>query len=421
MEKDIVIVGAGHAGISCAEALRIKGFKGTLTIVDRQIGFPTEKPPLSKGAIVNGTNEDYSVPLLKPENWYVDNNIDLKTGITATSIDRINRKINLSNKNTISYTTLVIATGAIPIELGITRKHPQSFTLRNSKDAKEISRAASTFKSALIIGCGYIGLEVAASLTERGLKVTVVETEHRPLAKISSSAIAEKLVQIHERKGVKFRFSNSVVNVDHLNNGFRALLRTGGHEIAEMIITGVGVSPDSILASESSLAKNDNDKNSICVNENFVTSDHHILAIGDVAKRVGAEKRIESVDNAQEDGKQAAAYIMKEVKQPRGVPWFWSDQYDKTLQIAGLVPTNDANVRMVFRPGKRGDGFSVWGFVDEKLRSVEAFSDPSSFAIGKRFLSDDLFPPSSEIMDTSNDLKFIYKRFHAKAKEINQA
>ena len=101
MEKDIVIVGAGHAGISCAEALRIKGFKGTLTIVDRQIGFPTEKPPLSKGAIVNGTNEDYSVPLLKPENWYVDNNIDLKTGITATSIDRINRKINLSNKNTI--------------------------------------------------------------------------------------------------------------------------------------------------------------------------------------------------------------------------------------------------------------------------------------------------------------------------------
>ena len=106
---------------------------------------------------------------------------------------------------------------------------------------------------------------------------------------------------------------------------------------------------------------------------------------------------------------------MKEVKQPRGVPWFWSDQYDKTLQIAGLVPTNDANVRTVFSPGKRGDGFSVWGFVDEKLRSVEAFSDPSSFAIGKRFLSDELSPTSCEIMDLSTDLKTIYKRFHTKA------
>ena len=112
---------------------------------------------------------------------------------------------------------------------------------------------------------------------------------------------------------------------------------------------------------------------------------------------------------------------MKEIKQPRGVPWFWSDQYDKTLQIAGLVPTNDANVKMVFRPGKRGDGFSVWGFVDEKLRSVEAFSDPSSFAIGKRLLSEGLSPTSSEIMDPSVDVKTIYKRFHAKANGINRA
>ena len=414
MEKDIVIVGAGHAGLSCAEALRTKGFKGSLTIVDGQKGLPKERPPLSKGAIVNGINEDYSIPLIKPENWYLENNIELKTGITVTSIDRDAREINLSNKNTISYTTLVIATGAMPIELEITQKHPQSFTLRTSKDAQEISRAASTFKSALIIGCGYIGLEVAASLTERGLKVTVLESEERPLAKISSSVIAEKLVEIHERRGVKFRFSNAVVKVDRLNAEFRALLQTGGYEIAEMIITGIGVSPDSALASSSSLAQNDNDKNSICVNENFVTSDHHILAIGDVAKRVGTEKRIESVDNAQEDGKQAAAHIMKEGKHPRGVPWFWSDQYDKTLQIAGLVPLDYVNVTMVSRPGKRGDGFSVWGYVDEKLRSVEAFSDPAAFAIGKRFLSEELSPASSEIMDPSIDLKTIFKRRRAK-------
>ena len=414
MEKDIVIVGAGHAGLSCAEALRTKGFKGSLTIVDGQKGLPKERPPLSKSAIVKGINENYCIPLIKPENWYLENNIDLKTGITVTSIDRDAREINLSNKNTISYTTLVIATGAIPIELEITQKHPQSFTLRTSKDAEEISRAASTFKSTLIIGCGYIGLEVAASLTERGLKVTVLESEERPLAKISSSVIAEKLVEIHERRGVKFRFSNSVVKVDHLNTEFQALLQTGDYEIAEMIITGVGVSPDSILASSSSLAQNDNDKNSICVNENFVTSDHHILAIGDVAKRVGTEKRIESVDNAQEDGKQAAAHIMKEGKHPRGVPWFWSDQYDKTLQIAGLVPLDDVNVTMVYRPGKRGDGFSVWGYIDEKLKSVEAFSDPASFAIGKRFLSEELSPASSEIMDPSIDLKTIFKRCHAK-------
>ena len=105
MEKDVVIVGAGHAGISCAEALRIKGFKGTLTVVDRQIGFPTEKPPLSKGAIVNGTNEDYSVPLLKPEKWYIDNNIDLKTGITATSIDRINRNKSFKQKYNLLHDT----------------------------------------------------------------------------------------------------------------------------------------------------------------------------------------------------------------------------------------------------------------------------------------------------------------------------
>ena len=111
---------------------------------------------------------------------------------------------------------------------------------------------------------------------------------------------------------------------------------------------------------------------------------------------------------------------MKEVKQPRGVPWFWSDQYDKTLQIAGLVPTNDANVKMVFRPGKEVMGFPS-GVLLMKNSVSRGFSDPSSFAIGKRFLSDDLSPPSSEIMDTSNDLKLIYKRIHAKAKEINRA
>jgi NADPH-dependent 2,4-dienoyl-CoA reductase/sulfur reductase-like enzyme len=416
LEKSIVIVGAGHAGVSCAASLRSLGFEGTLTIIDSQEGCPVEKPPLSKGAILNGCDKDYSIPLLRPKNWYGDNRIDLKTGIEVTSIDRGAKKINLSDENSIPYTKLVIATGATPIELGITKAHPQSFTLRTSNDAKKISKAASNFKSALIIGGGYIGLEVAASLTERGLKVTVVESESRLLAKVSSSIIAERLVKLHEKRGVSFIFNDAVVGVDQFEKGFRAVLHTETHITAEMIVTGVGVVPESFLASSCSLAQNDNDKNSICVDENCETSDSSIFAIGDVARRIGTEKRIESVDNAQEDGRLVAAFLMREDTRSRSVPWFWSDQYDKTLQIAGLVPVSDPDIETFLRPGKKDDGFSLWSFVDKKLRSVEAFSDPGSFMIGKKFLSEGLSPLGLEVSDASVDLKTVFKSIKIEAK-----
>ena len=417
LEKSIVIVGAGHAGITCAASLRRLGFEGFLTIVDSQEGFPVEKPPLSKGAILNGCIKEYSIPLLKPETWYSENRIDLKTGITVTSIDRVAKKINLSDENSIPYTKLVIATGATPIELGITKIHPQSFTLRTSDDANRISKAAENFKSALIIGGGYIGLEVAASLTERGLNVTVVETEDRLLARVSSSTIAERLVKLHEKRGVSFIFNESVVRVDQSEKGFHAVLHTGTHVMAEMIVTGVGVVPTSALASSCFLAQNDDDKNSICVDENYMTSDSDIFAIGDVAKRTGTEKRIESVDNAQEDGRLVAAFLMKEHAPSRGVPWFWSDQYEMTLQIAGLVPANNPDIKTFLRPGKRDDGFSIWSFVDNELRSVESFSDAGSFMIGKKFLSEGLSPLGVEIGDTSIDLKTVFKRM--KIEETN--
>ena len=289
MEKRIVIIGAGHAGLSCAEALRAKGFKGTLTVVDKQPGFPAERPPLSKGAIVHGCNENYTTPLLKAENWFIENKVDLVTGTQVASINRGARKIYISNENSNSYTTLVIATGATPIELPVTKKHPKSFTLRTLMDAQEISKAALSCNSALIIGGGYIGLEVAASLTDLGLKVTVVETEERPLAKIASRAVAERLVELHQTKGVSFKFSNAIVDIDRLKNKFYAKFQNGESEVAEMIVTGVGVRPDSLLGTSSSLAHNENDKSSLVVDENCVTCDRHILAIGDVARRAGTK------------------------------------------------------------------------------------------------------------------------------------
>ena len=410
VDNRIVIVGAGHAGISCAASLRTNGYDGSVTVVDRQDGLPVERPPLSKDALLNGGKETFALPLIRPANWYSENSIDLRTGIAVTSIDKDANTITLSDGASIPYTKLVIATGAIPIELPSTRSHPHSYILRTSKDAADISKAASLFSSAVIIGGGYIGLEVAAALTERGLKVTIVETEDRLLAKISSSIIAQSLLELHERRGVKFKFGNALIGIDQdVKEGFRAVLKNGDHETAEMLVTGVGVNPDSFLASSSSLTQCHDDRNSICVNEHCVTSNRDILAIGDVAKRAGAVKRIESVYNAQEDGKQAAAYIMGKGGNPRGVPWFWSDQYNKTLQIAGLVPLEEPNLEVVVRPGKREDSFSVWSFVKNKLEAVEAFADSGSFMIGKKFLSEGLSPSVDEVRDPSIDLKTIFK------------
>lgn len=343
----VVIVGGGQAGLSVAAELRKRKYDGPVTLICAEPAPPYQRPPLSKGYLSGALPADRL--WLKAEGFYAAAGIDLKLAARVEAIDRADKSIILTSGDRVAYSHLVLATG------GQAKKPPLPgvdlqgvHVLRTLAEADALSEALAGAKSLAILGAGYIGLEVAASARKRGLNVTVVEAADRPMARTASSILGGWFGAIHRGYGVDVMVNTPCVGVTPDESGTRAAgleLPQGERIEADLVLLATGLHPDTALAEAAGLACADG----IVVDGQARTDDEAIFAVGDVArfhsKRYDRSIRLESVQNAIEQGKAAAHAIIGLEVDYDPVPWFWSDQYEIKLQIAGLVEDADEIVR----------------------------------------------------------------------------
>ena len=407
----IIVIGASHAGIAFVDAMRRHGFTGGLTLVDRLAGVPLERPPLSKAFLAADVGDDDRFVLRKPD-WFTAQNIDLIGGCDVTSIDAEARLVRTGDGQEFAYDRLVLATGATPRRLAGTEGLSGVFELRHPQDARRLRAAAKDTGSVVVIGGGYIGLEVAATLAKSGKDVTVVEAAPRLLARVASQPISDFFADLHSQAGSRVKTGAAVASIESDGGAVTGVTLEDGHHLeSQMLVVGIGVVPEMELAAAAGAETG----NGILVDDHMETSVPGIYAVGDGALRRGIPAsisasippgiRIESVHNAQDSAERAAAAIAGHAPPADQAPWFWSEQFDVRLQSAGIVPAAGASVCHVHHPGKREGGFSVWSYAGDLLCAVEAVRDPAGYMLGKSCLEKGLSPTPAQAADPAFDLK----------------
>lgn len=373
----ILIIGAGHAGGAVAANLRQAGSDAPITIIGDEPHLPYQRPPLSKAWLKSDVA--FSAVGLRPESYYAQRGISLRLGARAASIDHTARTVTLANGETLAYGTLILATGTRARRLGLPGEDlPGVHVLRTIADADRIKAALIAGQRLVVIGGGFIGLEVAASARLKGMEVLVIEREPRILARVVSPPVSSFVQQFHERHGVTFRLETGIAGFEvHEGHVIGVTLGNGEIAAADMILVGIGAVPNIELAAAAGLDCN----NGIAVDLEARTSDPNIFAIGDCTERplahYGCRVRLESVGSALEQGRQAAAAITGTKPPAPEVPWFWSDQYDMKLQMAGLP---FGATRTEVRGDIAGGKFAVAHLDDAgRLRAVEAVNFPAEY------------------------------------------
>ncbi|AXS42033.1 FAD-dependent oxidoreductase [Breoghania sp. L-A4] len=398
MTEHCVIVGAGQAGAQTAQSLRQGGFSGPITMLGEEPQPPYQRPPLSKKYLAGELDAERL--WLRPPEFYGTNSIALRTGVTVTGIDPAARTLSCGDTQILDYDHLVLTTGthsrSLPLP-GIDR--PAVLPLRTMADVDAL-RPSMRGGKLVIIGAGYIGLEVAAVARTLGLEVCVLETQDRVLKRVVTPVLSTFFESLHKSHGVELRFGVSIDAIEgedgtpNLPGAARAVRLTSGERIGcDLVLVAVGAAPNDQLARAAGLAVDDG----ILVDEACRTSDPHILAAGDCTRffsaRFGARIRLESVQNAIDQAKAAAATICGNPGIYDPVPWFWSDQYDVKLQIAGLSSGHD-EARIVGDPA--GGSFYVAYLRDGALLAVDSINHPRSHMMARRALGqpwrEDLLP-----------------------------
>ena len=403
--ETVLIIGASHAGIACAEQLRKCGFEGGITILDREPDMPMERPPLSKAWLGDATKEsppDQQRFLLRQEGWFREYKIDFRPDAGVVNIDPKAKTATLADNKTLSWQRLVLATGAVPRLLAIEGGDEKSvFYLRVPRDAARLSGAFAGARHVAIIGGGYIGLEVAASARKRGLEVTVLEMAPRLLARVASPEASAFFDNLHRTNGVQVITGTRLERIDRNKAGLTLITDTAPVN-TDIVVVGIGVVPDIALAEDLGITTG----NGILVNNNYETTLEDIFAIGDVALPEDGYAqgvlRIESVHHAQMSATIAAAAMTGHTPLPHEVPWFWSNQYDCKLQSAGLVPEA---AQTLTRKGRRDGSVSFWSFADDTLKAVEAINDPQAYMIGLKTLSGATQITPAQVANPDFDLK----------------
>ena len=405
----IAIIGASHAGISCADKLRKYGFSGKITLIDRIPGLPVQRPPLSKD-FLKYKNAELHGFYLRQKEYYETEKIELITGEDVFAVNRESNSIIFESGSEINYDILILATGAdakIPdyVQKDISNIH----VLRDNEDAVRLKERALKANKAIIVGGGFIGLEVASSLRSIGLSVDLIESAPRLLSRVSSQYVSDYLQLIHQKEGVSIHLSESVEEIIYSKfNEVRAVKLYSGKILrCDVLIYGIGVSPNVKLANDLGLPVTDG----VEVDSSYL-ADKNIYAIGDVAYSSGEfNSRIESVFHAQFSATVAAASITNSPLPSQPVFWFWSEQYDLKLQIAGILPKlkKDEFLSGEVREGEKEGSFSVWNWYQNKLVCVEALKDPQAYMVGKRLIEQNIPISPATIKDRSLDLKEMLK------------
>ena len=404
MNGPIVVVGAGQAGVQLAEALRTGGYTGELTLLGHEVHGPYHRPPLSK-AWLAGEIDAAQLTMRAPE-LLARKNITLRTGAEVTAVDRAARSVALSDGTTLPYEGLALATGAIPRMLTLPGAEAPNVLPLRSRDHADAIRAglaacAESGAPLVVIGGGFIGLEVAATARKKGVAVTVLEAAPRLLARVLAPMLSDWYADLHRGHGVQLVLGANVQGIE-TRDGKAVAVRTadGTRHPAGLIVVGIGVDPDDRIARAAGLVC----ERGIVVDACGRTSDPHIVAAGDcTARRLadGALLRLESVQNATEQGKSAAAALLGQERPFTATPWFWSDQYDKKLQMAGLSTGTDA---WALRGSLAAPSFSVLYFRAERCIAADTVNLPREHLLIRKLLDAGVSPTPEQAGDSAFDL-----------------
>lgn len=401
MAGDVVIIGGGQAAASCAAKLRALGHDGGITIIAEEAALPYQRPPLSKKYVAGELAVERL--LIRPADWYAEQKVRVERHVRAAGIDRAKCRVMLANGRALAYDALVLATGSRPrlLPAAIGGDLPGVLAMRDLADADHLAAALLPGNRLLVVGGGYIGLEAAAVAATKGLAVTLLEAAPRILQRVAAEPTSDYFRALHRGHGVDIRegvtLTRLVARDDRVSG---AELGDGTTIVADLVLVGIGIQPNDDLARDAGLSV----ENGILVDGRCRTSDARIYAAGDCASLVWQDERIrlESVQNAIDQGEHVARVIMGETADYDPRPWFWSDQYDVKLQIAGLSRGYDS---VILRQGSRPGSQSVWYYRQGRMIAVDAMNDALTYSIAKKVLETGRSIPPEQAGDASIDLK----------------
>ncbi len=388
----VVIIGGGQAGFQTAASLRAEGYDERIFVIGEESHIPYQRPPLSKGFLVGKQEARHAT--LRPAAFYETQRIDLVSGQRVTAIDRTSRRVNLTSGERIGYDSLVLATGTrnrlLPVE-GV-------YYLRTLDEAGELRQRLNAANAVVVIGGGFIGLEIAAAARTLGKPVTVIETLPRLMARVVAPVVSEYFRAQHAAQGVEILLNAAVAEI----RAGKVVLDDGTSRAADLIIVGIGVVPNLELARDAGLTV----ANGIMVDEYLRTGDERIYAIGDCAVYPNpfaqSHVRLESVQNAVDQAACVAKAIVGNAAPYESAPWFWSDQYDIKLQTAGLSQGFD---QVVTRGDPESRKFSVFYFREGRLCAVDSINRPADHLAARKLIAVRAMLSPEQARDESMDLK----------------
>lgn len=404
MSAGIVIVGGGQAACQLAASLRQMGYEGVLKMFTEEHHLPYQRPPLSKDFLKSTSSSD--AVQLRPPGFYSSIGCEVRTGLRVERIDRNRKSLEFANGETVAYGKLVLATGARARTLSGAQSNGVSIHyLRTVDDANTLREALGGARQLAILGAGYVGMEVAASAAQRGIAVSVFEAATRVMQRSVGPHISGVVQALHAEHGVRLHLGSSIESIRAGASGSARIVIEASHAgtfEADALVVGIGADPNMELAAQAGLDCG----RAIRVDANCQTSDPEIFAIGDCTEQTqspyGVDLRLESVQNAIDQAKCAAASLAEKPAPASAVPWFWSDQYDHRIQVAGVFLPSD---EVLVRPCVSQDGASlrqsVWYLRGNRVAAVETIDAPEEFMVAKMLIKNASKVAPERLADTS--------------------
>lgn len=400
-----VIVGAGQAGVQLSVSLREQGYDQDIHLIGLEPVAPYQRPPLSKAYLLGKVEAENLT--LRSQRALTDRGITARLGTAVENIDTDQQYITLQSGEKLDYQQLVLATGARNRNLPVAGAQSDNvFGLRNLADADRLRQCLPEHRRAVVIGAGFIGMEFAAVARQLGLEVSVVDIANRPFARALTEATSHYLQSLHNTEGVRFHLGRQVAAL-HQQQGLVTAVELDNGELlpCDLVLVGIGVTPNIELASQAGLETD----NGIKVDENLQTSSANIYALGDCVSfpavfAEGKRSRLESVQNAVDQARCLAKTLTGNVTPYQALPWFWSDQYQSKLQIAGLSEGHD---QCIIRPLGDKPGFAAFCLKQGKLIAVETINQPALHMQARKLIAQGIDLTPSQIEDPGTNLKVL--------------
>ena len=399
MEK-LVIIGAGQSAIQCITSLKKEGYSGSIALVGEEEHLPYQRPPLSKGFLEDSINKERLY--FKKLDFFTENKIQLHLGLSAEKVNLENNKVYLSDRSELEFDKLVFATGSRVRHLDFPGSDLNSIHyLRSLDDAESIKNDLKVSQNLVVIGAGYIGLEVAAIAAKNNISVSVIEMADRVMNRTVDPQISQYYLELHQKNGVAFKFNTSLEEIKG-DTGVQTVICSDGTEVkADTVIIGAGIIPNLELAEDAGI----DCSNGITVDEYGRTNYKNIYACGDCTnhpnKLLNKNLRLESVHNAMEQAKTVASSIMSNLSEYSQIPWFWSDQYDHKLQIVGLSGEHDT---VIMRGNTADSKFMLFYTREDELIAVDSINNSKEFLICRKLVTNKVKIKPSMISDPTTNL-----------------